>query len=54
MKPFRPDPKTGIYKDPKYLAFLRTKRSLLSNRPGTPEDPIVAAHQGFGKKGGSP
>ena len=51
MKPLLPHPKTGIYKNPKLLAFIRTKRSLYSNRPGTPGDPIVAAHQSFGKKG---
>lgn len=51
MKPFFPDPKTGVWKSPKYLAFIRTKPSLYSGRLGTEADPIVAAHQSFGKKG---
>jgi len=45
-----PYPKTD-YKDNKYLAFIRTKPSLYSKRCGTPNDPIVAAHLGFGKGG---
>lgn len=51
MKPFLPYPKVGVFKSEKYLAFIRTKRSLYSNKPGTLDDPIVAAHQSFGKKG---
>lgn len=47
------DPKHKAYRNPKYLKFIRSKNSLYSNLPGTENDPIVAAHQGFGKKGTS-
>lgn len=31
-----------------YLDFIRSHVSLYSGRVGTPDDPIVAAHQSFG------
>lgn len=47
----RPDPKKKAYRSEKYLKFIRSKASLYSGLSGTENDPIVAAHQGFGKKG---
>ena len=52
-KSFLPNPKPVTHRDPKYLAFIRAKPSLYSGRIGMKYDPIVAAHQGFGKKGTS-
>ena len=44
-------PKPKTYRNKKYLAFIRTKPSLYSGEYGTGDDPIVAAHIGFGKGG---
>lgn len=44
-------PKIKTYRSPRYLTFIRTKRSLKSGLPGMPSDPIVAAHQSFGMGG---
>jgi len=44
-------PKIKAYRDKNYLDFIRSKPSLASGMSGTPWDPIVVAHQGFGKKG---
>ena len=46
-----PDPKPLTYRDKKYLKFIRGKPSLHSGRYGTKNDPVVAAHLGFGKGG---
>lgn len=46
-------PKQKAYRNRQYLDFIRSKSSLYSGLPGTKHDPIVAAHQGFGKKGTS-
>lgn len=46
-----PNPKTKAYRDKKYLEFIRGKLSLFSGEFGIKYDPIVAAHQGFGRKG---
>jgi len=48
-----PQPKMKAYRSQKYLAFIRSKMSLYSNLSGTENDPIVAAHQSFGRKGTS-
>ena len=44
-------PKIKNYRNKRYLAFIRSKPSLKSERMGTPEDPIVASHQNFGMSG---
>jgi len=46
-------PKIKNFRSKKYLDFIRTKRSLYSGLPGIKDDPIVPAHQGFGRKGTS-
>jgi len=46
-----PDPKIKNFRSEPYLVFIRTKPSLYSGEYGTKRDPIVAAHQGFGRKG---
>lgn len=50
-KLFCPMPKLTTYHNADYLKYIRTKPSLYSGRCGTPDDPIVASHQGFGKGG---
>ena len=43
--------KIKAYRSEKYRAFLRSKPSLYSGMIGSESDPIIAAHQGLGKKG---
>jgi len=40
-----PQLKHKTYHNPRYLAYVRTKRSIKSGRAGTANDPMVAAHQ---------
>jgi hypothetical protein len=44
-------PKIKNYRSGRFKKFIRSKRSLKSDREGTPEDPIVASHQNFGMCG---
>ncbi len=44
-------PKTKAYRNEKYLKYIRSLPSLFSGERGTEYDRMVAAHQGFGKKG---
>jgi hypothetical protein len=47
----KPMPKKKAYRSKPYLKFIRSKVSLKSGLPGTENDPVIAAHQSFGKKG---
>jgi len=46
-----PDQKIKNYRSERYLRFIRGKRSLKSGRIGTEENPMIAAHQPFGRGG---
>jgi len=46
-----PYPKIKAFRSKPFLKFICSKPSLYSGQYGTADDPIVASHQGFGRKG---
>ena len=44
----KPDPKSGIVRDPKYLLWLRTQRCVLCGRYASPTHDVVPMHKGGG------